>query len=90
MKRRVPRGVLGTHVRSVEQQMLQVLHMAVTTSLRVHVHTCTHAQRKSLTVGSSCSSTSLTLDVRGDTDEQQPYPQFEPCQQKLEGHGVKD
>lgn len=70
--------------------MLEVLHMAVTTSLRMHVHTCTHAQRKSLTVGSSCSSMSLTLDVRGDTDEQQPYPQFEPCQQKLEGHGMKD
>lgn len=43
VKRRVPRCVLSAHVRSVEQQMLQVLHVAVAASLHARTHTRTHA-----------------------------------------------
>lgn len=38
VKGRVPRGVLGAHVCSVEQQMLQMLHMAVAAGLRIWTH----------------------------------------------------
>ena len=44
---RVARGILHTHVRSVEQQMLQVLHVAIATRLSPPMTTGNKTQRLS-------------------------------------------
>ena len=39
MQRSVSRCILSTHISSVEQQMFQVLHMAIAACLEGHTHT---------------------------------------------------
>lgn len=42
MQGSVSRCILGTHVSSIEQKMLQVLHMTITACLLKQIHTFNH------------------------------------------------
>lgn len=40
MQSRVSRCILGAHVSSIEQQVFQVLHVAVAACLKEEIHIC--------------------------------------------------